>query len=147
MNNEAVTQQFDVEYPDLTMIRAWYFMLKENDEFQKAFYLPAIDGAWCEQMLSAFQTTAIRPDCRTNIKQAAACVFYKITKNHYRVDGNKRSAVICIFFFFLVNGFWLNMPSIELYELSRELAMSKSQNEGKEIDRIASRFGLLLRTF
>lgn len=147
MSSAEEPRQPYIEYPDLQLIRVWYFALKANDEFQKAFYLPEIDDAWCERMLSAFQTTALRPDCRLDITQASARIFYKITKGHYRIDGNKRSAVVCTFFFLALNGLWIAIPPVELYRFSKEVAMSDPKDDEKETARIASKFGTLLRTF
>lgn len=147
MNSGVADGHLQIEFPDLEMIRFWYGMLIRNDILQKAFYLPLIDDEWYREMLSAFETTALHPDCRTNIEHATARICYKITKNHYRVDGNKRSAVMCTFLFLMLNGCWLSITPRELRRFLKGVAKSPAEQSEREIQRITSRLGSLIVPF
>lgn len=71
----------------------------------------------------------LRPDAKTDVCRAGAAIFHKVTKNHYRIDGNKRSAVIAIYLYFLINNCKLNIAWDDLYELARTVADSQKQVE------------------
>lgn len=115
-----------LNFPDEKDLGSWLRKL-ENTDLEP--FLPGIDEDWFRQMLSAFQTTALRPDCRTDACLSGAVIFHKIIKNHYRVDGNKRSAVICAYLFFVANGLHLRIGPDALYELARRVAESRSDTE------------------
>ena len=118
------------------MLRRWADDLSES-ELKK--YLPEIDESWYLEMLSCFEVTSLRPDCRTDACRAGAVLFYKIIKNHYRIDGNKRSALVCIYLFFVANQLDLATPWEKAYESAREVAMSTEPAE-KIIESIAAGF-------
>jgi len=133
-----------VEYPVLEDIKTWYLALNNRTRFKRAFFLPPLDETWCEEMRSAFETTSLLPDCRHDVCRAAAVVFYKINKNHYRVDGNKRSAVICTIFFLMINNHWLEMSPKELYALAKEVAESDHGDVDAVIAKVEHQFGDVL---
>jgi len=115
-----------VRFPDEEELRIW---VKELELSGLRDALPDIDDEWYRQMLSSYQLTAMRPDCLGNLCLSGAVVFHRITKNHYRVDGNKRSAVISTFLLFNVNGSHLNVSWKDLYAISKEVARSKKTPE------------------
>ena len=102
-------------------LRFWVLNL---DERLKPF-LPAIDDSWYQDMISCFQIAAMRPDCKESVCRAGSVIFHKIIKNHYLVDGNKRSAVLCTYLIFSVNVLPLALTPDELYESARQVAQSK----------------------
>lgn len=112
-------------FPTEEELRVWV----ENLDEDLKNYLPIIDEAWHREMVSCFQVAALRPDCQASACRAGAVVFHKIIKNHYRIDGNKRSAVICSYLIFVVNGLHLSTPPETLYGLAKHVAESKSEPE------------------
>lgn len=88
-------------------------------------YLPLIDDSWFSEMRSCFEVALLHPDAKSDVCRAGAAIFHKVTKNHYRIDGNKRSAVITTYLFFLINGCRLNIAWKDLYEVARTVADSK----------------------
>jgi prophage maintenance system killer protein len=133
-----------VEYPTLEDIREWYVALNNRTLFEQAFFLPPLDEGWCEEMCSAFETTALLPECRHDACRAAAVIFYKINKNHYRVDGNKRSAVICTIFFFMINNLWPDITQKKFYALAKKIAKSDGGKGDAVIAMIERRFRAVL---
>ena len=62
--------------------------------------------------------TAEHADAPYDICTCASLIFFKIIKNHHLVDGNKRSAVICTYLFFFINGMSLEVSVDGLYDLA-----------------------------
>lgn len=125
-----------VRYPTDKDLRLWVGALSKTWLVK---YLPGMDDGWYEQMISCFQVTALHPTGKADACGAGAMLFHKITKNHYRVDGNKRSALICTYLFFVVNRLDLDVHPDELYELARRVADSDERPE-KIISDISSHF-------
>ncbi len=125
-----------LNFPGERDLLSWLRKLEHTDLEP---FLPGIDEAWFRQMLSAFQTTALRPDCTSDPCLSGAVIFHKIIKNHYRIDGNKRSAVICTYLFFVANSRHLRIAPDILYELARAVAESHAASE-EVVKRIRMRF-------
>lgn len=117
----------DVRIPDREDLRIWISALYKLPAL--GAYLPLVDDAWFEEMRSCFEVAMLHPDSRNDVSRAAAAIFYKITKNHYRVDGNKRSAVITTYLFFFINNCRLTIAWEDVYELARTVAESKQNAE------------------
>lgn len=115
-----------VTFFDEKVLRSWIGVLQHSGI---PIRLPAIDQAWFEQMISCVEVTKLRPQFQADLHLAASSIFYKVIKNHYRVDGNKRSAVICSYLFYIVNGYHLSPPQDDLYEFARAIAESKKNYE------------------
>ena len=60
-------------------------------------------------MYSAFELVKLSEASKENFAHAASQIFYKITKNHREPDGNKRSAIICLTVFAILNKKKLNI--------------------------------------
>lgn len=104
-----------------------------------ASYLPPYNPRWSEHMLSCFRVAALAPDSN-NLCRLGARIFYKIAKNHYLVDGNKRSAVICTYFFFLLNGHDLDVTPSSLYKVAIAVVEDKELDSDEAIDILAEEF-------
>ena len=109
-------------YPNFEELNEWVEFL-QKDVVGTIFLPPNLNQTWITCMLRCFQLTAIHPDGQ-DLFQTAARLFYKIVKNHVLVDGNKRSAVICTFYFFIENHQYLLIPPEEMYLLAIEIASS-----------------------
>lgn len=124
-----------IEFPNQEEIIRWGQTLAGDGTFPS---LPAISDFWAKQMSSCMETTRLlanSSDDSYDICRCASVIFYKITKNHYLVDGNKRSAVICLYLFFAVNGMILEVPFTSLYGLSKDVA-GDSREQIEVIDAI-----------
>lgn len=113
-----------VELPTLEQTNEWLHLIGEN----LVDYLPPTNRNWAKHMHSCFEVAALGPD-RDDVFAVGAKVFYKIAKNHYLVDGNKRSAVICTVLFFLTNGLHLTLSATLMYELAKVTVKSKEDSE------------------
>ncbi len=100
--------------------------------------MPLFGIGWIEKMKNAYMLTAMHPDSNV-LDRSAARIFYRISKNHNLIDGNKRSAIFCTYLFVVMNGFVLEIPANALYRLAKRVASSKKDQE-LMIERIARLF-------
>lgn len=56
--------------------------------------------------------------------EKAAALFYLLIKNHPFQNGNKRIAVVTLFYFLYSNGKWLKVDNKELYNFAKWVASS-----------------------
>ncbi|MEK9155028.1 MAG: type II toxin-antitoxin system death-on-curing family toxin [Patescibacteria group bacterium] len=97
-----------------------------------------MDERWAKTIEDEFQLTALSQD-RDDPLRFAARLFYRIIKNHRFIDGNKRSAVLNVYFFVALNGFDLQISPKRLYSLTKDVAQS-DQDQEVAITQIAKRF-------
>ncbi len=67
----------------------------------------------------------------------ASTFFYLMIKNHPFQNGNKRIAVMSLFYFLYKNGKWLNINKIELYNFAVGIAGSKPAERITIMEQIA----------
>ncbi len=79
-------------------------------------------------------------DLYKGIVEKSAALFYFLIKNHPFQNGNKRLAITITWAFLIENGKWLKIPTEALYELSKEVAKSKSENKNKILELIKDNF-------
>ncbi len=108
-------------FPDKTWLRAWVELIPEKDTGLEE-YLPHIDEEWFQEMISCLEIVQLNPRCRDDLACAGATLFYKIIKNHHRVDGNKRSALLVIALLFLLNESYLRILPKDMYQLAAQAA-------------------------
>lgn len=60
--------------------------------------------------------------------EKAAMLFYLMIKNHPFENGNKRIAVMTLFYFLHKNGKWLNIGDNQLYEVVFNIAKTKPKS-------------------
>lgn len=63
------------------------------------------------------------------LEKQAAILFYSLIKNHPFLNGNKRIAVISLLVFLSLNGKWLSISPISLYEIAIEVSRSDSKEK------------------
>lgn len=127
-----------VRFPSEQELRLWIrALIEENIEEMP---LPNIDEEWYREIVSSFETTMMVPSCKENVVLAGATIFYKIIKNHRRVDGNKRSAVITIYLFFTINEAHLRKSPNSLKDFSKNVAERQDNQEKVTMD-IVDYFG------
>lgn len=67
----------------------------------------------------------------------AAHVLYKICKNHYFIDSNKRSSLIVLYLFCIINGYAITCSPEVIKKLAEDTAMIEgSQNYENDINNI-----------
>lgn len=107
-------------YPTEDNLKSWIKFL--NDPQTKLHeYLPNIDNTWYKHVLSPIELVQL-PYFKDDLCTKGANIFYKITKNHNLIDGNKRSAVIVTYLFFLLNRSTFNMSPEDLKNIAKETA-------------------------
>jgi death-on-curing family protein len=111
------------EYPDNRWLRWWIDYLKKSNNTLK-LKLPLTDDGWDYHMLGLLELIQQPYYTPEEVYHKAAVLFYKIIKDHKYIDGNKRSAVVIVYLFFVINDCML-LPSINLRELAKKVAESK----------------------
>ncbi len=147
-------------FPDEEMLRFWISSIKQHP---KAFrevsdYLPLTNRYWVSRMASVFSRVEYKYHANQAIKDisgATADVFYNIIKLHAEIDGNKRSALICIYLFIIVNlintshnynnDAFSKKGAFKMYKMAKRIAKSKGNRyEKTHKKRLAKEFKELL---
>lgn len=101
--------------------------------------IPPFDTRHPEKLESCletpFQTYASKSLYQT-FETKAAMLFYLMIKNHPFQNGNKRVAVITLYYFLDSNGRKLKVGNRELYEFAREVAASEATDREKVASKI-----------
>ncbi len=66
------------------------------------------------------------------LEKQVSTLFYSLVKNHPFKNGNKRIAVMALLAFLSLNGKWINIDPLELYQI----ACTVSSSSPKEKDKI-----------
>jgi death on curing protein len=66
----------------------------------------------------------------------AAVLFYLMIKNHPLENGNKRLACLSLFTFYDINKRYLNMSDDDMYNLSKQIAMSDAKQSKLVIEKL-----------
>ena len=66
----------------------------------------------------------------------ATILFYLMIKNHPFQNGNKRIAVMSLLYFLHKNGKWLDVGSVELYNVALGVAKSRPSSREKTVPHI-----------
>lgn len=64
-----------------------------------------------------------------SIASLAAAYGYGLCRNHAFIDGNKRIAFLAVFMFLGVNGWYLDAPELDAYEIMIGVASGKAGEE------------------
>lgn len=83
-----------------------------------------------ESSLASPKNTFYNTDNPTLVDLTAA-LFYSLIKNHPFANGNKRIAVMTILIFLRINGKWLDISPILLYQLAVTIANSQPNDREK----------------
>ncbi len=74
-----------------------------------------------------------KKDLYRGVVGKTSILFYLLIKNHPFQNGNKRIAVMTLFYFLYKNGKWLSIESMDLYNFARGVAKSKTSSREKQI--------------
>lgn len=130
-----------IEYPNADAILSWAKIVSGYENLSK--FLPRINEEWATLLESDFRLCEMHPDGQ-DIARSASRLFYKIIKNHHFFDGNKRSAVLCVYLFLYWNDWDFDMPWSDLYILAKTVAERNEKSE-EVINWIASRMIFIQR--
>lgn len=145
-------------FPDDKMLNFWIHSLKKHPEVFKGIvgYLPKTNQQWVSRMDDIFSRAEYKYDhvySHVEINDVAADIFYNIIKLHAEIDGNKRSALICIYLFFTTN-IMMKSPEIfvfskkgtfKVYKMAKRIAKSKGNKyESTHKKRLSQEFFKLL---
>lgn len=103
--------------------------------------IPPFDTRYPDKLESCLQTpfqTFGRKSLYKDFESKAAMLFYLMVKNHPFQNGNKRIAVVTLYYFLVSNGRGLKVENRKLYEFAKEVASSDSQNKNEVIKNIRS---------
>ena len=90
-----------IYYPTELDLRGWVGFLQTRTS-KLTPYLPHIDEEWYSAVLDTIEQVRL-PYIKNDLNAKAANIFFKIVENHRRIDNNKRSAVVAIYLFYLLN--------------------------------------------
>ncbi|NQU77980.1 type II toxin-antitoxin system death-on-curing family toxin [Candidatus Falkowbacteria bacterium] len=126
-------------YPTEEDLHFWIKLVNEaSDQTLKPYLPPYINKNWYKNIISLFDL--LKMDYYgNNVYQKSAHLFYKVCKNHYYVDGNKRSAIICVYLFSLLNDKFTGRPN-DLYQLAKQVSKSKPESREIMVDKLKSYF-------
>ena len=91
-------------------------------------FLPTEKEQWARQMFSAQQTVQTRMSMvGGTVHEAAARLMFCVIKGHKLADGNKRSSILCMIGFYILNGYKLTSSTDDTYAKTKEVAALDSQ--------------------
>ncbi|MDA2914322.1 type II toxin-antitoxin system death-on-curing family toxin [Acidobacteriia bacterium AH_259_A11_L15] len=76
--------------------------------------------------------TAFGQDIHRSVSEKAAALFHSLIANHPFLNGNKRTAVLALEHFLLVNGSFLALSNREMYTLAKETATYRQRGMSQE---------------
>jgi death-on-curing family protein len=122
-NLEPLTLQ-EVEYIAHWLVKEMMDFSEPIPEFETRY--PGKLEACIEQPFQEFGGRELYP----TLAQKTSQLFYSVIKNHPFANGNKRMAIAIMFTFLFKNGYWMNIPTNQLYELSIKVAKSHPDTRG-----------------
>ncbi|OHA88133.1 MAG: hypothetical protein A2653_03120 [Candidatus Zambryskibacteria bacterium RIFCSPHIGHO2_01_FULL_43_25] len=104
--------------------------------------IPPFDTRYPDKLESCLQTpfqTFNRKSLYPTIVGKTAILFYLMIKNHPFQNGNKRVAVVTLYYFLISNGWELEAENLKLYELAKTVAASDPKDKD-EVVRVIGNF-------
>lgn len=118
-----------LEFPDRNQLKWWMNHLQQTDAIL-TLSLPSVDEKWYDDICSIVQRLQFN-FMPKDLHSVAAYLFYNIAKRHDLIDGNKRSAIVVIYLFYLVNGYVL-LSSMKIRILAKRVAASHGSRREQE---------------
>jgi len=114
-----------------------FSLAKELMEFGEP--IPPFDTRYSDKLESCLETpfqTFNRMGLYQTFESKAAILFYLMNKNHPFQNGNKRVAVVTLYYFLISNGRKLKVDNIKLYEFAKQVAGSEAKDKDEVISQI-----------
>ncbi|MCA9363022.1 hypothetical protein KC851_01760 [Candidatus Kaiserbacteria bacterium] len=125
-----------MQYPSEEDFRGFVKVI-QKEEFTITKYLPAISDDWYISVAECIKyAESTNPYLNLDVVQEAARILYKIVKKHDLADSNKRSAVIGVFLFLLLNDHAVLDPERLKSEAKRIAKTKGRKNEDLIINRV-----------
>lgn len=127
-----------IVYPERSDLEFWIdFLSNENVTLKLA--LPAADDHWYECMLDVIQRVEFSYSTN-DIHTRAAELFYNTNKAHNFGDGNKRSSILVVYLFYVMNDLYIN-KRLEVKNLAKAVAKSRGRKQhDKWLEKIRNMF-------
>lgn len=128
-----------VRWPRKAEFQDFIEVLQEGD-YTVGKYLPRIDDNWYEVIASCvgYVAETSHYDEEATFMDICARLLYKIAKRHELGDGNKRSSVIALYLFCLINDYYIIDPAV-IKQLAKRVASTKGRmNEALMRKRLVS---------
>jgi death-on-curing family protein len=103
--------------------------------------IPPFDSRYPDRLESCLQTPFQTFDNKSlypTFESKASILFYLMNKNHPFQNGNKRVAVVTLYYFLKINGYKLKVGNLKLYEFAKEVASSEPTEKEEVIKKIRS---------
>jgi death-on-curing family protein len=120
-----VSKAYFPDYEDL----AWWVNYVKGSSSVLKLSLPITNAAWYDRTLGVIELLRL-PYYGNDLHMLAARLFYKVVKDHNYSDGNKRSAIVAVYVFLLLNDYSIS-PSLDIRKLAKNTAKTKG-SKGEE---------------
>lgn len=133
-------------YPTEEDFKQFVVILREG-KYTVAKYLPPINRNWFITVMDCIKYVHATSgyEGELTIQQMSARILYKVTKKHELGDGNKRTAVISVVLFCIMNDWYITQPS-KLKDLAKRIAKTKGRvNEDIIKKRIAKTLEMIMQ--
>lgn len=115
-----------VNYPSKEDFETFIDILQEGN-YKIKKYLPPINKEWYEVVSGCVQYIEHTSHYeKLSFAEICARLLYKVAKRHELGDGNKRSSVMAVFLFCLVNDYHVYSPAI-IKQLAKRAASTKGR--------------------
>ena len=115
-----------IYYPDDDLLRTWINLLKSDSKSSTikklSDYLPLVNEEWYRRVSSTIDLVRGLSYFPQSVHGTAAHIFFKIVENHSYIDSNKRSAIITIYLFFIMNECMFSGDPEKVRLLAKEIA-------------------------
>jgi len=116
-----------ISYPDEEDFRIFIDLIL-NGNYSIKKYLPNIDDEWYKIIVDCIEYirhTSYYED-HLDLYDIASKILYKVAKRHELGDGNKRSGVMAVVIFCLVNDYYIDDPKY-LKSQAKRVAMTRGR--------------------
>lgn len=125
MNDE----EEEIQYPSRRTIERWVEVLKqENNVFKVA--LPDTNNEWYGHILNVIERVKSSYSPNT-LHRRAAELFYNTNKAHNYIDGNKRTSIVIVYLFYIIND-KIVMKDLDVRDLAKKVAKSHGRSRHDE---------------
>jgi len=137
----------NISYPNEAAFRLFIDLISREDSKHKIKkYLPHINDEWYKIITDCMyyiQYTS-QYEREQSCPELAAKILYKIAKRHELGDGNKRSAVIGVYLFALINDYLIGDPQKLKIQAKRAALTKGRKNEDMIKKRITASLGEIM---
>ncbi len=115
-------------YPNKKDLKQFIEIIRE-EKYDIEKYLPSTDEAWYKiisECIEYVEHTSQYDLHSATLHDASARLLYKVAKRHELGDGNKRSAVIVVYIFYILNDHFISSPQ-KLKVQAKRIASTKGR--------------------